>query len=163
MNESDDVLHRQPDQHLIRTDLVLRKLICQTPTNRSMWQGLAQFDTMLVRRSTCDMAPKTDHPQPRFQSSTWFLKVPLRAWIAVRDFHGGRVIALVALFPLGFQPVHAASCRPPSPPTSPGAVAFQVGGGGSGDCQLLDCVPCNIDGGGPASQSGHTGVDHNCD
>ena len=32
-----------------RTDLVLRKLICQAPTNHSKWQGLAQLDTMLVR------------------------------------------------------------------------------------------------------------------
>ena len=56
-------------------------------------------------------------------------------------------------FPLAFQPVHEASCRPPSPLPNPGAFASHVGGGGSGDCQLLADIPCNVVGGVVADQS----------
>ena len=65
-------------------------------------------------------------------------------------------------FPLEFQPVHEASCRPPSPLPNPGAFASHVGGGGSGDCQLLADIPCNVVGGGPVNPSGERGVDHCC-
>ena len=62
-------------------------------------------------------------------------------------------------FPLAFQPVHEASCRPPSPLPNPGAFASHVGGGESGDCQLLADIPCNVVGG-PVNSSGERGVDH---
>ena len=60
-------------------------------------------------------------------------------------------------FPLAFQPVHEA---PPLP--NPGAFASHVGGGGSGDCQSLADIPCNVVGGGPVNPSGERGVDHCC-
>ena len=44
----------------------------------------------------------------------------------------------------------------------PGAFASHVGGGGSGDCQLLADIPCNVVGGGPVNPSGERGVDHCC-
>ena len=40
-------------------------------------------------------------------------------------------------FPLAFQPVNEASCRPLSPQPKPGVFASHVGGGGSGDGQSL--------------------------
>ena len=67
-----------------------------TSTNRSEKKGLVQLDTMIERRSIGVVSPKTELPQPRLQSSTWFLRVPLRNGIAVRYFHGGRATALVA-------------------------------------------------------------------
>ena len=78
------------------TDLLRRKFVCQVLTNRSERKGLVQLDTMIVRRGIGVVSPKTELPQPRLQSSTWFLKVPLRNRIAVRYFHGGRATALVA-------------------------------------------------------------------
>ena len=65
-------------------------------------------------------------------------------------------------FPLAFQPVNEASCRPPSPLPKPGAFASHVGGGGSGDCQSLADIPCNVVAGGPVNPSGKRGVDHCC-
>ena len=65
-------------------------------------------------------------------------------------------------FPLAFQLVHEASCQPPSPLPIPGAFASLVGGGGSGDCQLLADIPCNVVGGGPVNPSGERGVDCCC-
>ena len=47
-------------------------------------------------------------------------------------------------FPLAFQPVNEASCRPLSPQPKPGVFASHVGGGGSGDCQSLADIPCNV-------------------
>ena len=55
-----------------------------------------QLDTMIVRSGIGVESPKTELPQPRLQSRTWFLKVPLRNKIAVRYFRGGRATALVA-------------------------------------------------------------------
>ena len=78
------------------TDLLRRKFVCQAPTNRTERKGLVQLDTMIERRSIGVVSPKTELPQPRLQSSTWFLRVPLRNRIAVRCFHGGRATALVA-------------------------------------------------------------------
>ena len=54
-------------------------------------------------------------------------------------------------FPLAFQPVHEASCRPLSPQPKPGVFTSHVGGGGSGDCQSLADIPCNVVGGGPVN------------
>ena len=51
---------------LTRTDLVLRKLICQTSTNCSEGQCLVQFNTLFVHRSTGVVSPKTELSQPRF-------------------------------------------------------------------------------------------------
>ena len=65
-------------------------------------------------------------------------------------------------FPLAFQPVNEASCRPPSTLPKPGAFASHVGGGGCGDCQSLADIPCNVVGGGPVKPSGERGVDHCC-
>ena len=56
-------------------------------------------------------------------------------------------------FPLAFQPVNEASCRPPSPQPKPGVFASHVGGGGSGDCQLLADIPCNVFGGGSVART----------
>ena len=61
-------------------------------------------------------------------------------------------------FPLTFQPVPEASCRPPSPLPNPGTFASHVGGTGNGDCQLLADIPCNVVGGGPVSPSCEHGV-----
>ena len=48
------------DQILTRTDLILLKLICQTPTNRSEGQCLVQFNTLFVQKSTGVVSPKTE-------------------------------------------------------------------------------------------------------
>ena len=45
---------------LTRTNLILRKLICQTPTNRSEEQCLVQFDTLFVHKSTSVVSPKNE-------------------------------------------------------------------------------------------------------
>ena len=45
---------------LTRTNVILRKLICQTPTNRSEGQCFLQFDTLFVHRSTGVVSPKTE-------------------------------------------------------------------------------------------------------
>ena len=45
---------------LTRTNLILRRLIRQTPTNRSEGQCLVQFDTLFVHRSTGVVSPKTE-------------------------------------------------------------------------------------------------------
>ena len=55
-------------------------------------------------------------------------------------------------FPLAFQPVYEASCRPPSPQQKPGVFASHVGGGGRGDCQSSADIPCNVVGGGLSIQ-----------
>ena len=65
-------------------------------------------------------------------------------------------------FPLAFQPVNEAPCRPLSPQPKTGVFASHVGGGGSGDCQSLADIPCNVVGGGPVNPSGERGVDHCC-
>ena len=51
------------------------------------------------------------------------------------------------LFPLAFQPINEASCKPPSPQPKQGVFASHVGGGGNGDCQSLADIPCNVVGG----------------
>ena len=88
-----------------------------------------------------------------FNRAPGSLEVPLRYRISIRDFHEWHDTTLVS-FPLAFQPVNEASCRPLSPQPKPGVFASHVGGGGSGDCQSLADIPCNVVGGGPVNPSG---------
>ena len=76
---------------LTRTDLLLTELICQASTNRG---GSALYNWMLVCGRAGVMSPKTELTQTRFQTSTWFLKIPLRNGIVARDFHGGLATSL---------------------------------------------------------------------
>ena len=48
------------------------------------------------------------------------------------------------------------------PLPNPGAFASHIGGGGSGDCQLLADIPCNVVGGGHVNPGGERGVDRCC-
>ena len=72
---------------LNRTNLILRKLICQTPTNRSKVQRPVQCDTLFVHKNTGVVSPKTELSQPKFQSCSGFLEVPLRYRVTIREFH----------------------------------------------------------------------------
>ena len=45
---------------LTRADLILRKLIRQTPTNRSEEQCFVEFNTLFVHRSTGVVSPKAE-------------------------------------------------------------------------------------------------------
>ena len=115
-------------------------------------------DTLFFHRSTGVVSPKTELSQPKSQScSSWksHFGIGSRSEISMN----GMTPPLYP-FPLAFHPVNEASCRPPSPLPKPGAFASHVGGGGSGVCQSLADIPCNVVGGGPVNPSGERGVDH---
>ena len=143
---------------LTRTNLILRKLICQTPTNRSEVQCVVQFDTLFTG-VLVSCRQKLSSRNQCFNRAPGSCKSHFGIGSRSEKSINGMTPPLYP-FPLAFHPVNEASCRPPSPQPKPGAFASNVGGGGSGDCQSLADIPCNVVGGGPVNPSGERGVDH---
>ena len=109
---------------LTRTNLILRKLICQTPTNRSEEQCVVQFDTLFVHSSTgvVSCRQKLSSRNQGFNRAPGSWKSHFGIGSRSENSMNGMTPPLYP-FPLAFQPINESSCRPQSPQPKPGVFA----------------------------------------
>ena len=81
---------------LTRANLILRELICKTPTNRSESNDLCNLISCWFTRILVSCRQKTDLSLPRFQSCSRFLEVPLGYRVSIREFHEWNDTTLVS-------------------------------------------------------------------